>query len=132
MYTIKSILSKNVWYLTNNGRTTPNVKEAALFLTIEEAIDSLNIHCAPDTFEVVGIDLDTFETHSLEDEYEGPECTLQAGDIVRLNSGGPCMTVNALFEDDDELIECRWFDDSDMLMVEYFHYLALRAEDQRG
>lgn len=41
-----------------------------------------------------------------------PEWTPQAGDVVRLKSGGPLMTVARLAEDDPSAVLCEWFDRS--------------------
>jgi uncharacterized protein YodC (DUF2158 family) len=41
-----------------------------------------------------------------------PEWTPQVGDVVRLKSGGPLMTVARLAEDDPSAVLCEWFDRS--------------------
>jgi len=41
-----------------------------------------------------------------------PEWTPQVGDVVRLKSGGPLMTVARLAEDDPSAVLCEWFDKS--------------------
>ena len=33
----------------------------------------------------------------------------KVGDIVRLKSGGPKMTVYEIADDDEDMIYCRWF-----------------------
>jgi len=40
-----------------------------------------------------------------------PEKEFKVGDIVRLKSGGPKMTVTEI-DDEEDLFHCRWFADN--------------------
>jgi uncharacterized protein YodC (DUF2158 family) len=48
----------------------------------------------------------------LEAVWNGEPWTPQVGDVVRLKSGGPLMTVARLAEDDPSAVLCEWFDRS--------------------
>ena len=146
MYTIKSSDAKETYYATKEGKPVLDVKEAALFDTIGEATALITDHCLSAAgYDVVGIDLNTSETYDLEaesedgfdqvvrlnsesvdDEYD--ECTLAEGDVVRLNSGGPLMTVTEIDDCDDEVV-CSWFDEDDNLETHSFHWQALTVEE---
>jgi uncharacterized protein YodC (DUF2158 family) len=63
--------------------------------------------------------------------------TFKPGDIVRLKSGGPKMTVvrYAMFAYDDvEKVECRWFDAKGAMTISTFidHELEGAAADTIG
>ncbi|NBB25675.1 DUF2158 domain-containing protein [Porphyrobacter sp. SLTP] len=47
---------------------------------------------------------------------------IQAGDLVRLKSGGPIMTVGWMR---DEKISCEWFDERNELKSSIFRYQQL-------
>lgn len=55
---------------------------------------------------------------------------LHIGDIVRLNSGGPWMTVTG-FLDDGWTIQCHWFDEADQSNTITIPAEALEAETPR-
>ena len=43
------------------------------------------------------------------------------GDVVRLNSGGPAMTVSVASEGEDDTAECQWFNGNhDVMLTECF------------
>lgn len=46
----------------------------------------------------------------MNDEYAGSDQDFAVGEIVRLQTGGPLMTVNG-FDDHDRIV-CVWFDES--------------------
>lgn len=56
-------------------------------------------------------DDEDFSSYDEDIEYE-------VGDIIRLNSGGPLMTIK---EVNNKIITCRWFDKSDNLQNEEFN-----------
>lgn len=58
---------------------------------------------------------------------------LSVGDIVRLRSGSPAMTVNSIYErkDDEFTIKCIWFVDSALMRGE-FDLLTLIKCEQKG
>lgn len=51
------------------------------------------------------------------------------GDCVRLNSGGPLMTVVNFYN--SETVNCQWFDDKDQLQSKHIIESALSLEDNR-
>lgn len=54
------------------------------------------------------------------------ENEFKIGDVVRLKSGGPTMTVNKIWEDSEYRIGCVWFDDSNKQSVASFHPETLK------
>lgn len=52
--------------------------------------------------------------------------TFSAGDTVRLNSGGPLMTVESV---DDNRCKCTWFDDKNKLQTASFAAPLLGKDD---
>ena len=40
-------------------------------------------------------------------------CQFKLGDVVKLKSGGPQMTIEALPGSNDQTIDCKWFSLSD-------------------
>jgi len=47
---------------------------------------------------------------------------IEIGDVVKLNSGGPEMTVNSKY---GEKVECRWMDHCGIASKEYFNVACL-------
>lgn len=52
---------------------------------------------------------------------------IQKGDIVRLKSGSPNMTVQAV--DTNDMVECSWFTTSLERKIEYFSLATLEKVD---
>ena len=50
----------------------------------------------------------------------------KVGDTVKLNSGGPVMTIESLYQNDGEekSAKCVWFDEQNRISVGYF-FLSL-------
>lgn len=55
---------------------------------------------------------------------------LSVGDLVRLKSGGPSMTVNGFSSDPEERVICAWFDDSDHYHERTIFSRALRVANE--
>jgi uncharacterized protein YodC (DUF2158 family) len=55
---------------------------------------------------------------------------IKVGDVVKLKSGGPAMTVNAMLEKSN--CDCRWFDDTQMQgQVAHAATFAMEALDKQ-
>jgi len=54
----------------------------------------------------------------------------ETGDVVRLKSGGPKMTVQEITQDEDEYIECIWFEEGNKMM-DTFHPDTLEKIETR-
>lgn len=50
------------------------------------------------------------------------------GDIVRLKSGGPWMTINELYNN-DKYARCIWFDKDQKLQEETFSVIVIVGEE---
>jgi len=53
------------------------------------------------------------------------------GDIVRLKSGGPSMTVRGFTSELEELLECQWFA-GDKLQFGVFHPDAVEPDAEKS
>jgi uncharacterized protein YodC (DUF2158 family) len=51
------------------------------------------------------------------------ENKIKIGDVVRLKSGGPVMTVTAI---DKNEVTCKWFNDANIIEISYFPEDALK------
>lgn len=59
--------------------------------------------------------------------------TYEPGDTVRLNSGGPVMTVTSVAgEAHCQLVLCCWFDDNDCLCESLIPARAVHTSSERG
>lgn len=61
---------------------------------------------------------------------------IKIGDIVRLKSGGPCMTVQQ-FKDksinsDNNFVLCKWFDSNNISRQDWFEVNSLSVRVVRG
>jgi len=61
-----------------------------------------------------------FSSYDIEIEYE-------IGDIIRLNSGGPLMTIQNI---NNNTFICRWFDKNNTLQSEKFNILEIKLFNQ--
>jgi len=56
--------------------------------------------------------------------------SLQEGDTVRLKSGGPLMTIQALYKSDgQDWAEVVWFDDKKKQCTERYRVIVLEQDD---
>ncbi len=51
---------------------------------------------------------------------------LKKGDVVKLNSGGPKMTI---FKIEGDFVSCHWFDKNDVHQSTKFSYEALTKQE---
>jgi uncharacterized protein YodC (DUF2158 family) len=49
---------------------------------------------------------------------------LREGDVVRLNSGGPLMTI--LGYDEEKGVRCKWFDNEGRIQEDWFPMWAIK------
>ncbi len=47
---------------------------------------------------------------------------IKSGDVVRLKSGGPPMTVGSLYGSDTSHAVCQWFEGPDLRQGEFVHH----------
>ena len=57
---------------------------------------------------------------------------MKPGDVVRLNSGGPDMTVYKLRPNDDSIAICLWFDDNKQSFNQPFPVVCLTTISRRA
>jgi uncharacterized protein YodC (DUF2158 family) len=65
----------------------------------------------------------------------GDNMSFKLGDVVRLKSGGPNMTVQSIAADDDFAVSkndltCQWFDDKKVLQSAIFKPETLISEEE--
>ena len=80
---------------------------------LQEAIDEAFHESSGDDGFWLGIArafLDNLPEPLVTKSYSSPEWTPQAGDVVRLKSGGPLMTVGCPIEHTIPSVSCAWFD----------------------
>ncbi|AUR89437.1 protein of unknown function DUF2158 [Vibrio phage 1.123.O._10N.286.48.F3] len=56
---------------------------------------------------------------------------MKAGDIVKLKSGGPSMTVGG-FSSDSRIITCAWFDGSELKEAQFRDWMLIGAESNEN
>lgn len=74
-------------------------------------------------------DEDSYDNNSSDEDYDNEKNEYDIGNMVRLNSGGPLMTIEEI---DDEVITCRWFDTDNNLHSSQFYKNEVKLDTENG
>ena len=57
--------------------------------------------------------------------------TFNPGDVVKLNSGGPAMTISYIGRSDDRRIYCQWFHGNDLTEGSFYAEALTKTEPRK-